>query len=200
MWPYKSRFSRFEVDIDAVAPSALGETDFSVNQTPIKLWLPEKLLNALDVLCAHHDATRPDVLRALFFEHAFGRVELVYLDRRAHKAREDPNKPRVMFSNPRTKLEGMTTARAVNQQFLGKATEDIKLFLPTPLKIEIEALAAGAGKKLSDYLRGVLARVLLGERHFQAWQQALAQANTEARRHEESIEPMFSYHAVLREK
>lgn len=85
MWPYKSRFSRFDGDIDAVAPTALGETDFSVNQTPIKLWLPEQLLSALDVLCAHHDTTRPDVLRALIFEHAFGRIEVVRLDRRAQQ-------------------------------------------------------------------------------------------------------------------
>lgn len=200
MWPYKSRYSRFEGDIDEVAPSALGETDFSVNQTPIKLWLPEKLLNALDVLCSHYDATRPDVLRALFFEHAFGSVELVHLDRRARKAREDAEKSRIMFSPPRIKAEDKTTARAVNQQFLGKATEDIKLFLPAPLKIELEALAVGSGKRLSDYLRGVLARVLLGKRLFQAWQQALAQANAEARRHEESTGSIFSYHVVLREK
>lgn len=198
MWPYKYRGSRYIGDIDAVAPSWLGETDFSTNQTPIKLWLPEKLLDALDVLSAHQDTSRPDALRAILFEHAYGRLELTHLQRRATQAQRD--QPQIFRSPRRGDSGNKPSQREINNQFLGKATEDIKLFLPTPLKIELEALAAGAGKKLSDYLRGVLARVLLGERHFQAWQQALAQANTEARRHEESIEPMFSYHAVLREK
>lgn len=182
MWPFKSRGSRFIGDIDAIFPSQLGGSDFSLNDSPIKLWLPDKLLNAVDVLCAQYDASRPDVLRALLFEHAFGRVELAHLERRVE--RSGPDEPMVQYSPPRL-MDGETaTAREINQRFLGKATQDIKLFLPTALRLELETLAHGARKPLSDYLRGVLARVLLGERFFQQWQRALAEVNDQARAHE----------------
>jgi hypothetical protein len=49
----------------------------------IKVWLPERLLAAIDVLCDAHDASRPDVLRWLLFEHAYGRNEFAHLRRRA---------------------------------------------------------------------------------------------------------------------
>jgi len=66
------------------------------------------------------------------------------------------------------------TARAVNAHYLGKATENVKLELPEALKQELETLAAQEGQPLSDYLRGVLARQLLGEGHYQRWQDELA--------------------------
>lgn len=67
-----------------------------------------------------------------------------------------------------------TTARAVNAHFLGKSSEDFKLTLPAQLKQDLETLAAQRGAPLSDYLRGVLARQLLGENHYQRWQAELA--------------------------
>jgi hypothetical protein len=68
------------------------------------------------------------------------------------------------------------TARAVNAHYLGKATENVKLELPDALKRELESLAAKEGQPLSDYLRGVLARQLLGEGFYRCWQEALAEA------------------------
>jgi hypothetical protein len=49
----------------------------------IKLWLPERLLAAIDALCDEHDASRPDVLRWMLFEHAYGRTEFAHLRRHA---------------------------------------------------------------------------------------------------------------------
>ena len=63
----------------------------------------------------------------------------------------------------------------------------IKLFLPARLKLELQDLADAAKQPLSDYLRAVLARQLLGERFFREWQAALAKANAEAARHESDI-------------
>ena len=107
----------------------------------IKLWLSEKLVAAIDVLCEQHDASRPDVLRWILFEHVFGRVELAHLKRR----------------------------------------------MSARLKLELQDLADAARQPLSDYLRAVLARHLLGERFFREWQAALAKANAEAARHESDI-------------
>ena len=48
MWPYASRGSRFLGDVSEISPSALEAEDFSTNAASIKLWLPEKLVAAID--------------------------------------------------------------------------------------------------------------------------------------------------------
>ena len=141
MWPYATRGSRFMGDISEISPSALEAEDFSTNAVSIKLWLPEKLVAAIDVLCEQHDASRPDVLRWILFEHVFGRLELTHLKRR----------------------------------------------MSARLKLELQDLADAARQPLSDYLRAVLARQLLGERFFREWQATLAKTNAEAARHESDI-------------
>jgi len=83
MWPFATRRSRFLGDAAARHPSRLDPVDFARNDAAIKLWLPDRLLAAIDVLCDAHDASRPDVLRRILFEHAHGRTELAHLRRRA---------------------------------------------------------------------------------------------------------------------
>lgn len=78
-----------------------------------------------------------------------------------------------------------STARAANAHFLGKSTENVKLTLPAALKRELEALAEQTGQPLSDYLRSVLARQLLGEGHYRRWQVELARVRQEAGTHEQ---------------
>lgn len=78
--------------------------------------------------------------------------------------------------NPWAQSPRFRTARAVNAHFLGKATENVKLELPEALRWELETLAAEDGKPLSDYLRAVLARELLGEGFYRRWQDALREA------------------------
>ena len=72
-----------------------------------------------------------------------------------------------------------STVRAANAHFLGKSTENVKLTLPETLKRELEALAEQSGQPLSDYLRGVLARQLLGDGHYLRWQAELARVRQE---------------------
>ena len=78
-----------------------------------------------------------------------------------------------------------STIRAANAHFLGKSTENMKLALPEALKRELEALAEQSGQPLSDYLRGVLARQLLGEGHYRRWQAELARVRQETGTHEQ---------------
>jgi len=184
MWPYATRGSRFMGDISEISPSALEAEDFSTNAVSIKLWLPEKLVAAIDVLCDRHDASRPDVLRWVLFKHAFGRIEFAHLQRRAAEP-PPPSKSQALYSRTRNTQE--PTPREINARHLGKATEDLKLVLPARLKLELQDLADAATQPLSDYLRAVLARHLLGERFFREWQAALAKANAEAARHESDI-------------
>ena len=78
--------------------------------------------------------------------------------------------------NPWAQSPRFRTARAVNAHFLGKAAGNVKLELPEALRRELETLAARDGKPLSDYLRAVLARELLGEGFYRRWQDALREA------------------------
>ncbi len=98
MWPYATRGSRFMGDVSEISPSALEAEDFSTNAVSIKLWLPEKLVAAIDVLCDQHDASRPDVLRWILFEHVFGRVELAHLKRRMSTQLREMEKIEIMRS------------------------------------------------------------------------------------------------------
>jgi hypothetical protein len=83
MWPFATRGSRFLGDAAARHPSRTNPGDFARNDAMIKLWLPENLLAAIDVLCDVQDASRPDVLRGILFEYAYGRTELAHLRRSA---------------------------------------------------------------------------------------------------------------------
>ena len=78
-----------------------------------------------------------------------------------------------------------STIRAANAHFLGKSTENVKLALPEALKRELEALAEQSGQPLSDYLRSMLARQLLGEGHYRRWQAELARVRQETGTHEQ---------------
>jgi len=100
---------------------------------------------------------------------------------------KEMEKVEIMRSAQRSATEEAPTPREINARHLGKATEDLKLFLPARLKLELQDLADAAKQPLSDYLRAVLARQLLGERFFREWQEALAKANAEASRHESDI-------------
>lgn len=145
MWPYKTRGSRFMGDIQEIAPSRLAARTFRANDSAIKLWLPDKLLAAIDVLCDVHDTSRPDVLRALLFGHAFGYVELAHLIRRASEP--SPDRQDVLFSARRSQRADWPR-REINAHYLGKATEDVKLFIPADLKAELAYLAEQAQKPL----------------------------------------------------
>lgn len=186
MWPFPTRGSCFMGDIRERFPSALQGEDFQRNVAVIKLWLPEKLLAGIDVLCEVHAASRPDILRWIFFEHAFGRTELSLLQRwaEAHRGEGPVLSPARRIAGSSERYENRETSGSINARFLGKATEDLKLYLPEALRNELVALAEQQAQRVSDYLRGVLARQLLGERLFQEWQQALTQANTQARTNE----------------
>ena len=194
MWPYATRGSRFLGDVSEISPSALESEDFSTNAASIKLWLPEKLVAAIDVLCDQHDASRPDVLRWILFEHVFGRVELAHLQRRMSARLKQLEKAEIMRSVRRSTTEEGPTPREINARHLGKATEDLKLFLPARLKLELQDLADAAKQAFSDYLRAVLARHLLGERFFRDWQAALAKAKANA-----EAEPSFRECSRLRQ-
>jgi hypothetical protein len=100
------------------------------------------------------------VLRFIFFEHVFGRVEFTHLKRRMGARLKETEKVEITQSALRSSTEEAPTPREINARELDKATEDLKLFLPERLKPELQDLADATREPLSDYLRAVFARQL----------------------------------------
>lgn len=178
-WPFSKRFSRLDASPKVVLPIRLPSdlSVFASNDECIKLWLPEKLTQALDTLSAAQEMSRPDVLRWLLFEHVYGRAALEEL--RSWKRRRDGNDVRY---SPR---RGPPSERPYTAQLLGKSVEDFKLWLPSPLKEELQGLAQLESLGLSDYLRKTLVRILLGESFHHRWRAEIGKLAAEVRRFEQ---------------
>jgi hypothetical protein len=177
MWPFSARKSRVDEDeVVSIQTKDFDFASFATNDTYMKLWLSEKLTASLDMLSVQQKVSRPDVLRWILFEHVYGRelfLGLVkYKDSLEHTPLSD-----LRFSRKQSEPE---SERAVNLQFLGKATENIKLWLPMPLKVELINLAEQHKQPLSNYVRSILVAQLFGQRFYRQWQSALVAINLEA--------------------
>lgn len=179
MWPFAKRGARVNAPSPVVA-SALDYAVFALNDACIKIWLPAKLSQALDQLSYTHDVSRPDVLRELLFEHVYGRHELEGLI--AWKRRRDSDTTH-MVREPQADYQAIPP-RAASIDMFGKATENIKLWLPPPLKHEIVTLANNARMGVSDYIRKTLVRMLLGEKIHQQWQAIIGNVPADVRQAE----------------
>lgn len=181
MWPFSNRGPRLDVEERLLEQkSNFDFSSFERNDVPIKLWLPEKILTSIDVLTIRHNVSRPDILRWIFFEHAYGRERFADLCAYAELLKA-ASRDTIQFSRKQ-----VDTVRSVNQRFLGKATEDVKLWLPNQLKIDLQKLADVRDEGLSDYLRSVLVRHLFGEHFYESLEEALATINLNAVEHENS--------------
>ena len=196
MWPFSNRGPRLDVE-DAMLKHKpdFDFAPFERNDVSIKLWMPEKIITSIDVLSLQHEVSRPDILRWVFFEHAYGRelfaglclYEELLLQPEDHMprfARKVASESAVLYSESRKQVD---TERAINQRFLGKATEDVKLWLPRPLKDVLQELADNKDEPLSDYLRSALVRHLFGEQFYDKLQEALASINQRALEHERPV-------------
>jgi hypothetical protein len=175
MWPFSQRGSRLDAeDSKPIKTADFNFALYATNDAYIKLWLSDKLTYSLDRLGIQHGVSRPDVLRWILFEHVYGRE--LFADLVQYKTALDAAKVEIRFS----RKEVPQTERAINQQYLGKATENIKLWLPMPLKTDLATLAAYSEQPLSNYLRAILVGHLFGQEFFRQWQDALETLNQEA--------------------
>jgi hypothetical protein len=187
-WPFAKRGTRIDAAPAVVLPIALPDDlgVFGANGACIKLWLPERLTLGLDSLSSNHGMSRPDVLRWLLFEHVYGRPALEQLKAWKQKRDADEAEARrqavkqtadscVQFSPAR----GLPAERTITAQILGKSVEDFKLWLPSPLKVQLDTLARMENLGISDYLRKTLVRILLGESFHHQWRAAVGKLSQE---------------------
>lgn len=124
-----------------------------------------------------HESSRPDVLRRLLFEHVYGMEAFITLV--AWKQQRDDEAKKAKLAVKEMGFEIKRSTRRINIQMFGKATEDFTLWLPSPLKQEIQILAKTNQLGVSDYLRKTLVRLLLGERAYMNWQVAVGKTPRE---------------------
>ena len=193
-WPFAKRGTRVDAPIKLDLPVPLPDdlSVFANNDACIKLWLPEKLTQALEQLSGATGQSRPDVLRWLLFEHVYGRPAFETLkgwkqqrdlEERQREAAAEVWRAGMKFSPARVH----TAERTVTAQLLGKSVEDFKLWLPAVLKQELQTLATLESLELSDYLRKTLVRVLLGESFHHRWRTMVGKLPDEVCRFEREI-------------
>lgn len=182
-WPHASRGATQKAQ-ERAAEIDRADLDyglFSTNDAFIKVWLPDRLTSAIDRLSTVHQSSRPDVLRSILFKHIYGAMAFEgfvdwkhQLDARRRAASASAGSSTAQFS-PR---------RSDGIEVLGKSDTNFKFWIPAKLKQDLSLLAKADGLGISDYVRKVLVRVLLGERFFYDWQVCIGQVPTAAKNEE----------------
>ena len=136
MWPFASRGAR--ASTVAVYAKPLGSTvdysRFAKNDAWIKLWLPERLANAIDGLSATHDASRPDVLRWLLFEHVYGRQDFEALSKWQRQESEKRRQEAPKLKEDRFDGVQSSPQRRPTIEMLGKSIQDPQTLASSPAK------------------------------------------------------------------
>lgn len=160
-WPFASRGVTKKV-LGAVSEASVSSLDFSLymnNDAYIKVWLPDRISVGLDSLSASNQTSRPDVLRSILFRHAYG--TMAYAALMKWKLDNDAAKNTTGFK--------FSPQRTSSIEFLGKSTENLKIWIPMALKNDLAQFACSDGLGISDYVRKILVREFLGECFYKNW-------------------------------
>lgn len=185
MWPFSSRSSQHGTI--APAPKDLPDcSEFEQNDRKVKVWLPQVLVDRVNWLSKTRDASRPDVIRALLFEHLYGRVAYEALVRSVADKRTEAALTlarQTQSASWSTTLESArysddvrwSTRRStqVDLEWIGKSIDDIDVTLPSRMKVDLEGVAAIHHLTASSYVRKMLVLQLLGEPIHTSWQKAV---------------------------
>lgn len=147
---YAAGGSRFKL-------STRNFADFQENDVPIKLWLPEPAERRLIELSEHWGLSRAKLLRFSFFRYLYGQYEFEAMRELSAGLFWLPTGLKEPLAAARKHRSGPNTTPE-----LGKNDEDVKLWLPTRMKTDLQKLADQSGKPLSQFIREVLVFQLFG--------------------------------------
>lgn len=185
-WPFAKRGATAKAKTLSgdMPPTEINFDEFASNNDYIKVWLPDRLVTVINRLSANYGSSRPDVIKTILFRHVYGIAafesfsawKINIHQQEAYKLRTSDQ-----TSSDQVKFSPM---RSQSIEFIGKSTENLKVWLPTKLKVDVEQLAATRGLGVSDYARMVLVKDLLGERFYLNWQQYIGIVPQDARNDE----------------
>lgn len=129
-------------------------SDFQDNDKAIRLHVPESIRIALDELATLHAVSLSTLLRHVMFLYLYGRYDFVgQLERKDHRFHL-VDQSHGAFYRPLNSLNRMPD--------LGKNNQDIKVFLPEPMHMDLKACAKARDIPLSVFTREVIAHYLFG--------------------------------------
>ena len=198
MWPFASRGSQLKTT--APEPDNLPTAeDFEKDDALLRVWLPDVLSDRVNWLSIQLQSSRPDILRALIFEHVYGTVayEALKAGARKERAAEEVEPRSAAFFEGNSSHKDLAaawpgTARVkgdiiqsrrretpIDLEYLGKASDGFKLFLPARLKRDLASIAQEYGLPPSSYVRKLLVQKLLGEAKHTNWQKAIGKISAD---------------------
>lgn len=109
----------------------------------LKIWLPEAAETVIERDAARRGMTKAALIGQMLFAHLYGAQDLQ--DQLSRQAPWLSQRPRIAASrSPSYRPE------------LGKNIADVRLFIPSRMRMELQALADASGLKLSAYARQVI--------------------------------------------
>jgi len=146
-------------------PLPLSELDWSAYESSkgwpfIKVWLKPETVNQLDQLAGYRHQTRSEVMRDLLFIALYGHfVYAQLLAERRGLLRELGQ----LHSGERVLFDITVNKQCPNESpRREKKIENIRLFLPAPMKEAIESMAASPQATVSHCVRDLIERQLNG--------------------------------------
>lgn len=147
--PYPSK----QIAQHVIALSGRDYSEFETNDASIKFWIPESIEIKLDEATCLLDTSVADFVRQVLFIHLYGRYDLLGLYERKCgiylPAREIRYSLGSLSDKPAPLVE--------------KKIADVKIWLPSRMKSDLQTLADRAKMKLSPYVRQVLHSHLMGK-------------------------------------
>jgi hypothetical protein len=143
-------------------------SDYDVDDTALKVWIPESLDICLQELAVRFEQTKSDLARNALMIHTHGRyvferlVENKLWRLRRRQQKEDTEGRIVKFNLQGSAVGPKESPRTKFISAFGKNTEDLKIWMPKKLESLINRLASEAGLTASEYARRALTAYYLG--------------------------------------
>lgn len=144
----------------------MGQWDgMNIDDTSVKIWIPEPLDDCLTALSAHFDQSKSDLARNGLMIHLHGRYvfeQLVAnrLWKMTRRVEQSEPERKFCLMGDSVKLEG--DPRPAFIKAFGKNTFDLKVWMPRKLQADLVALALDSGQTGSEYMRRALTAHYLG--------------------------------------
>lgn len=138
--------------------------DMNIDDTSVKIWIPEPLDDCLTELSEHFEQSKSDLARNGLMIHTHGRYvfEQLVANRLWKLTRriEQPEPERKYCLMSSVKLDD--ESRPAFIKAFGKNTFDLKVWMPKKLKTALVDLALDSGQTGSEYMRRALTAHYLG--------------------------------------
>lgn len=136
-------------------------SDLAKHDVALKFWLPEPVSFALTEMGELGGESRSEMLRRFLTQHCYGVYAAQVMSAAVPEIFRDP--PPVMFSRSAyDPPPGQVRIDTYWVPELGKNVAPIKVWVPSRLRGDLEALAAHVGITLSQYVREIVISRLLG--------------------------------------